>query len=472
MDVNSAFQNKAFLTPRSWAAENYRQMFRDVIVMGESDMDFMLMIAKILVCDNPQEFMLGDFIDSIECDSSKIPIIVDLLNAHDLDENNICRDDMVFLSSKEWAKPVLEKNPHIIDWWTICHQEWALDIISANLELANWSILITQSWALPLLSRHFAKVDSELLKKQSWFAKLQESNCKSVKAKTEQLTYESCGIAKMNYLRSVEKVRMEHAYWVEASSKEENFQLLKANVSKIHWATLSAQKWALPLMEDNPSKVNWLTAGEWASPIVERNPDSVNWNMLSKCEWALPLIEKNIDKVNWRVLSGCEWAMPILQKNVEMVDWFMIGSQKWALGLMEKNVNRVDWTVVQKYEWAADLLEKNVDKINWVHLSRKPWAVDILSRNVDKICWGAAIYNTALIELIERHEDVIREKLCEIGISFDTEILLNTSVLTYNYAKLKMVKKELIEELMAEVFSPKRVAAWIEDGNDIDSYLN
>ncbi len=89
------------------------------------------------------------------------------------------------------------------------------------------------------------------------------------------------------------------------------------------------------------------------------------------------------------------------------------------------------------YYKLREFIDEN--KLNWVYLSGNSNAIELLKENPDKISW--------------------------ISLS------LNKNIFTYDYKKIKEVNKELLEDLHAEFWHPRRVNNWLNKGNKIKDYL-
>ena len=106
---------------------------------------------------------------------------------------------------------------------------------------------------------------------------------------------------------------------------------------------------------------------------------------------------------------------------------------------MEKNLDKIHWDTLSLNNNAIPLLEKNLDKIHWRNLSTNIHAISILEQNLDKIFWN----------------DMSRN--------------LNIFVCDYHYYKKRMDIHR--EELMKNVFHPRRLAYYLEKGYDFFDFI-
>ena len=103
------------------------------------------------------------------------------------------------------------------------------------------------------------------------------------------------------------------------------------------------------------------------------------------------------------------------------------------------------------------ILENNFDKVCWFPLSRNSKAIHLLEENLNKVNWMMLSKNTAAIHLLEQNQDKIDWK----GLS------ANPSIFCWDYDYYKKRMDIHREELMKNVFHPRRLAYYLELGYDM-----
>jgi hypothetical protein len=98
--------------------------------------------------------------------------------------------------------------------------------------------------------------------------------------------------------------------------------------------------------------------------------------------------------------------------------------------------DKIDWDGLSSNPNAIHLLEKYPNKISWMMLSQNPNAIPILEKNQDKIDWFWAS--------------------------------TNPSIFVYDYKAMRESYTNLKEELIQKTWRPERIAAWLEEGLDLD----
>ena len=102
---------------------------------------------------------------------------------------------------------------------------------------------------------------------------------------------------------------------------------------------------------------------------------------------------------------------------------------------IENLSDNISWAYLSKNIHAIPILEKNLDKVDWFHLSSNMMAVFLLAENRDKIVWESVYANPNIFR-------------CD-----------------YDYYKKRMDIHR--EELMKNVFHPRRLANYLELGYDM-----
>jgi hypothetical protein len=202
-----------------------------------------------------------------------------------------------------------------------------------------------------------------------------------------------------------------------------------------------------------------------------------------------------IKKSIWEDLSSNPFAIDLLLKNKDLIDWhnFSANPHSKAVQLLEQNLDKVYWNKLSgnNCPGAISLLKKNWNKIQWQDLSSNPSAIKLLEAYPEKIDWNNFSKNPNLlfykgyidltkINLILLCQNPNLYKILEkfIGLgklllqSYDKYYIeRNSSLFTYDYAFIKVERKELNEAIIQKIYEPSRIAKWLEAGNEIDEYM-
>ena len=181
--------------------------------------------------------------------------------------------------------------------------------------------------------------------------------------------------------------------------------------------------------------------------LISSYPNDVCWVQLCQCEWALPICAENLNKIYWEILACYEWAYDFVRSHLDINDecnecsWMSLSSSKWAFDLLIERPDRIHWDCAIYNPKAKQLFSRHIDKVDWDFIDEIPdWLLDIIGENLGFIDWN---------------------KINMKGIQ-----------LTYPYDKQKKRIQDVRRELIEYLYYPDRVRAWIEDGNDIEDYMN
>jgi hypothetical protein len=99
------------------------------------------------------------------------------------------------------------------------------------------------------------------------------------------------------------------------------------------------------------------------------------------------------------------------------------------------------------------------DKLNWKSLSLNPNSIHYLEQNQDKIIWDYLSLNLNAIHLLEKNQDKI-----------DWYYLSkNPNIFELDYIRMAEIRiKIILEELIKNVWHPKRIIRYLELGGNID----
>jgi benzoyl-CoA reductase/2-hydroxyglutaryl-CoA dehydratase subunit BcrC/BadD/HgdB len=88
---------------------------------------------------------------------------------------------------------------------------------------------------------------------------------------------------------------------------------------------------------------------------------------------------------------------------------------------------------------AIHILKKNMDKVDWSNMSRNHAAIHILEKNQDKIDWNSLSYNSEIFD--------------------------------YSYEYLEERCNVFKEELIQKAMNPKKLQRYIDEGYDMEEFL-
>jgi hypothetical protein len=146
-----------------------------------------------------------------------------------------------------------------------------------------------------------------------------------------------------------------------------------------------------------------------------------------------------MDKIDWKYLSANPNAIHLLEANMDKVDWDYLSRNPNAIHLLENNPYSINGVCLSLNTNGIRLIEKFPHLINWEYLSINPNAIHILEANQDKIDYFTIYRNPAIIE--------------------------------YDYEAIKKHNHVLHEQLIINLYHPRRIQKHIDNGNDIDTYL-
>ena len=78
--------------------------------------------------------------------------------------------------------------------------------------------------------------------------------------------------------------------------------------------------------------------------------------------------------------------------------------------------------------------------------------------------------NPGAIHLLEHYFNTALEEDTLDYTNWET-LPSNPAIFTYNYKKMKEYKKELNESIIQEMYSPSRIANYLETNNNVENYL-
>jgi hypothetical protein len=268
-------------------------------------------------------------------------------------------------------------------------------------------------------------------------------------------------------------------------------KILEQAPEKIDWEYLARNSNAMPIIKKNLDKIfdnertfhNFLRDNTHpeAISIIEQNMekvDELSWHFLSHNSSAIPILEKNLDKyIPWHTLIQYPNALHLIEKNLDKINPLYLLTYPHTIHLVERieesrfhNLHELSWrnifdrmpaynSPIQKKIIA--FLEKYIDKLDFRNLSSKAIAIHILEKNLDKVDWSRLSCNPAAIRILEQNQD----KIDWDSFSFNSEIF------DYSYEYLEERCNIYKEELIQKAMSPKKLQRYIDDGYDMEEFL-
>lgn len=242
-----------------------------------------------------------------------------------------------------------------------------------------------------------------------------------------------------------------------------------------------------------------------AIAVIRENLKTLNmvdWGEINKnpCPDAIQLLRENMEFANvfQLALNPAPEAVALIgemyRKWVEYMDATVdnaevlreiMGSE---LGKCVLRLDETDWEYVWnemcRHPAGLDYLLKNRKPISLKHLSSNPSpdAIAILGENLfdADIDWYSISSNPGAIDLLEQvfmqlHDengeyvsDQYRERTDNTPVIYWSILIKNPAIFTYDYDKMREERAQLHADLTEQLWSPARVAAFLEAGGDIE----
>jgi hypothetical protein len=267
-------------------------------------------------------------------------------------------------------------------------------------------------------------------------------------------------------------------------------------MATINWGELSKHRIVLLASIDHSDCVVWnnVPSEEWALPLLLDHPDIVKWAIVSRYEWAMPLLQKYPGCVVWNVLPDTTWSSglsrhrqpaprvsnPTLPRYPatyahESYDIANIPNQalipRTVLGLVQQarvtgryEFAPAQWARFSGHRDALHVLQKYPEKVHWAITSTKVWAIPLLMQHAHRVDWSALAGTPALLQAIRTDfnnmpfQFLVKEKL---GDAFSLE-----------YSMMKQSRIWLLAEIAEFVYHPRFIQKWLDEGNQVEDYLN
>lgn len=246
----------------------------------------------------------------------------------------------------------------------------------------------------------------------------------------------------------------EDLYWYAVSMNPAMIELIKENKKLIHYDGLSM----------NPSPE--------AFKILLESPDKISWINLSKnpAPAAVEYLFRFPDKIDWRYFSEnpAPAAVKYLIENPDHIEWvnFSRNTSPLAVQYMRKNLDKLNWYNLSLNEAAISILLENTDKIVWEPFleNQTPEAIELIraKNKVDYNSMYTLSCNPAAIELLKEQKEI-----CDF-----VNIMANSAIFECDYKWMRESREQLHRDFIAELWSPRRVAAELNAGAEIDDLEN
>lgn len=288
--------------------------------------------------------------------------------------------------------PILEDNPHQIDFTELSKNPNATYLLRQNLHRVNWNFVSRNPGAFPLIRQNPDRV--------VW-----------------------------NY--------------ISQNPSLDAMALLEQNPDKIEWTGLSGNPSAIGILERHLQKINWLALSENPSAIslLERNPKRIKWLALSSNPNAISLI-----KANWNLYQYDKFLMFYLCLNPNSAELFETENN------LMNNLMSFDWYNICRNSKSIRFLEKNIDLIRKdigigaLTANKKPEMAPLLERNLYRL--GELTEFQSHLPWAQNNPD-----LKAWGNLSDKEYALDW-LFGYDYGAMQETNQEFAEELMRWVLNP------------------
>jgi hypothetical protein len=228
--------------------------------------------------------------------------------------------------------------------------------------------------------------------------------------------------------------QMTHIEWQNLLTCNKN-QLDTSILVKNNFHLLDKQSIQLTAM--NPYMVTFLEENDMIS--------SLNIEYLSANPNAIDILYIYENLINYEALSSNRnyKAITLLKYNLDKIeDYHQFLMNPAMIDIIEQNTtDKIDyWEDLSLFEYGDDHNMSIYGKWNW--LSKNPAAMHILENNQDKINYGA--------------------------------LSLNPGIYTYDYDKMKKMKKKLHKEIIQELYKPARIYKYLNLALNVnvEEYLN
>jgi hypothetical protein len=356
---------------------------------------------------------------------------------------------------REDIVPVLKKYPHKIHWPCLCQNRSpeAIALLQENVDKINWRRLADNPSAIPILEKH---LDMLFLDDVSF--------------------HYLCINTNPDVIPLIEKI-------------------LEQAPEKIDWEYLARNPNAMPIIKKNLDKIfgndrvfhNFLRDNTHpeAIRIIEQNLDKfdeLSWYSLQHNTSAIPILEKNMDKIylDWYNLVKNPNALHLIEQYMDMDNhsplYLLVYPHTIHLAdrIEEsrfRNYNEICWRFVYDHMPAYNspiqkkvisFIEKYADKAaDFRKLSGIANAIHILKKNMDKVDWSNMSHNPAAIHILEKNQ----HKIDWNSLSYNSEIF------DYSYEYLQERCNIYKEELIQRAMSPKKLQRYIDEGYDMEEFL-
>lgn len=237
----------------------------------------------------------------------------------------------------------------------------------------------------------------------------------------------------------------------------------------LHYGALSSNVDAIHIIEQHLDDACWegLSANPAAIHILEANMDKLSAIDICSNTNALHLIKHVLDTEGLSYddienVSANPCAMPLLLDIMDVVDLCMFSKNPSAVSYLEAHPELIQWRELSANPNAIHILEQHLDNVCWDTLSANPNAIHILDNNLNKVDWEQLSANPSAIDLIEANLDKVNM----------FSMTRNPNIVTYDYDAISNDHHALHMELIAKMYHPVRISAWLDAGNELEDYMN
>lgn len=266
--------------------------------------------------------------------------------------------------------------------------------------------------------------------------------------------------------------------------RENNTRYINALCSNPNPAALAVLREKIKTDKDKTSKIiNWNAINTNPCPdaiqLLRENMKYVNlfYLCLNPAPEAVALIDEIYGKwieYNYAISFQSDETTDIdtLTKIFRLISNFMGSDIVHCINRMDEIDWDYIWSEMCAHPAGLRYVIKHGKPISLKHLSANPCpeAIEILSKNFfdPDIDWYSMSANPGAIDLLEQVFMQHRNNREPAPTIYWSNLMKNPAIFTYDYDKMRETRAQLHANLIAELWSPARVAAFLETGGDID----
>jgi hypothetical protein len=208
----------------------------------------------------------------------------------------------------------------------------------------------------------------------------------------------------------------------------------------------------------------------------------------------MPLLQKYSNRVVWNILPNAAWSNSLprhrltarsVSKSIhprypavydhDSDDIANIPNQalipRTVLGLVQQarvtgryEFTPAQWARFSGHRDALHVLQKYPEKVHWAITSTKVWAIPLLMQHVQRIDWDALAGTPGMLQ-------AIRNDFSNMPFQFLVKERLG-DVFSLGYSMMKQSRAWLLAEIAEFVYHPRFIQKWLDEGNQVEDYLN